>query len=103
VGLTFVGLGHAMAFTSLTALLQRIVSDDFRGRVFSMHTLAHLGSRPLTALVAGALATTIGVVATIGTFLIAVPFGVTATLATMQARRQVIDRSDDAHHDVSPV
>jgi MFS family permease len=83
-GVALIGLGHGLAFTSSTAFLQGITSDRFRGRVVSIHTLAHLGSRPITALFGGILATGFGAVGALVACLVLVPLGVAASV---QARR----------------
>ncbi len=84
LGLSVIGVGHALAFTSSTAFLQETVSDEFRGRVLSIHTLAHLGSRPATALLGGIIAATFGAVGALLACLILVPLGV---VASIEARR----------------
>ncbi|HEX5827447.1 MAG TPA: MFS transporter [Candidatus Limnocylindrales bacterium] len=55
------GIGYSLAFTVFTARLQDESEDAYRGRVMSVHTLSHLGMRPFNALIAGALATALGV------------------------------------------
>lgn len=55
------GFGYSQTFTVLTARLQDESSDAYRGRVMSLHTMAHLGLRPFTAFAAGALAAALGI------------------------------------------
>jgi MFS family permease len=54
------GLGFAFCFPVLTGLLQGDVPDGMRGRVMSLHTVAHLGNRPFAALAAGSIANVAG-------------------------------------------
>ncbi len=61
VGFAAMGAGFLLALTSLTALLQRRVREDVRGRVMALWTVAFLGTRPLAALVDGAAADAFGV------------------------------------------
>jgi MFS family permease len=56
-----VGLGFSLCFPYLTSSLQMGVTDDMRGRVMSVHQVAHLGNRPFTALIAGAIAAVFGI------------------------------------------
>lgn len=56
-GALIAGIGFAVVFTHLTARLLEVPSDDMRGRVMSLHTVANLGLRPVTAVVAGLGAT----------------------------------------------
>jgi hypothetical protein len=41
----------------LSAQLQHMSTEEFRGRVMSLFSMAHLGIRPIFSLTAGALAT----------------------------------------------
>ena len=52
-----IGIGFSLSTPLLSASLQNLAPDDFRSRVMSAFSIAHLGLRPLFALVAGALAT----------------------------------------------
>ncbi|MGH8932439.1 MAG: MFS transporter [Egibacteraceae bacterium] len=56
VSLAVAGSGYLFATTALTTLLQQRVPEDLRGRVMALWTIAFLGSRPLAALIDGALA-----------------------------------------------
>ncbi|MDA3624086.1 MFS transporter [Saccharopolyspora sp. WRP15-2] len=52
----FAGAGMSVALTSLTTLLQVAVPDSLRGRVMSLWLACFVGSRPIAALLNGALA-----------------------------------------------
>ena len=56
VGAVPIGIGFALNIPVLSAGLQVLSSDDFRGRVMSMFSMVHLGLRPIFSLLAGALA-----------------------------------------------
>jgi MFS family permease len=59
-GALLTGLAFALSFTLLTTLIQDVVPDALRGRVMAIHMLAHLGTRPFVALVAGTAAAIAG-------------------------------------------
>lgn len=85
------GVGYSLAFTTLTAELQESADEEFRGRVLSLHTLAHLGMRPFNAIAAGALASTLGVHAA---FIVLGMLGPLALVAIIVARREAgLERS----------
>jgi MFS family permease len=52
-----IGIGFSLSTPFLSASLQHLSPDEFRSRVMSAFSMAHLGLRPLFALLAGALAT----------------------------------------------
>jgi MFS family permease len=52
-----IGLGFSLNIPVLSAQLQNMSAEEFRGRVMSLFSMAHLGIRPLFSLTAGALAT----------------------------------------------
>jgi MFS family permease len=54
-----IGLGFALNIPVLSAQLQQLSPEDFRGRVMSMFSMVHLGLRPAFSLAAGALASVI--------------------------------------------
>jgi MFS family permease len=54
-----IGFGFALLIPLLTAGLQELSTDAFRGRVMSAFSMAHLGVRPGWALLAGGIATLI--------------------------------------------
>lgn len=55
------GAGFVLGLTSFTTLLQQATPDELRGRVMALWTMAFLGSRPLAAVIDGAVADSIGV------------------------------------------
>jgi MFS family permease len=50
------GIGYLAASTTWTTALQEEVEDRMRGRIMGLWTIAFLGSRPLAALIDGAVA-----------------------------------------------
>ncbi|MDP4291556.1 MAG: MFS transporter, partial [Bacteroidota bacterium] len=56
-----VGLGMLLQMTSCNTILQTIVDDDKRGRVMSFYAMAFAGTAPFGSLMAGGLASRIGV------------------------------------------
>lgn len=66
MALTAVTAGMIMAFlATCNSTIQALVPDYLRGRIMSLYTLALIGSGPLNALLAGALATGVGAPLTI--------------------------------------
>jgi len=63
-----IGLGFSLNIPVLSAQLQNMSTDEFRGRVMSLFSMAHLGIRPLFSLTAGALATVINARAALALF-----------------------------------
>jgi MFS family permease len=55
------GLGMMVQMASSNMILQTISDDDKRGRVMSFYAMAFMGMAPFGSLLAGSLATTIGV------------------------------------------
>ncbi|WP_116947637.1 MFS transporter [Jiangella endophytica] len=55
-----IGVGFSLSIPLLSAALQMVSPDEFRSRVMAVFTMAHLGLRPVFALVAGTLATAFG-------------------------------------------
>lgn len=51
-----IGIGFSLSTPLLSAALQNSSPDEYRSRVMSAFSMAHLGMRPVFALVAGALA-----------------------------------------------
>lgn len=82
------GAGFLLGLTSFTALLQRRVDEELRGRVMALWTVAFLGTRPVAALVDGGAADLLGVRAAF-----VVPVAV-ALIAAAVARR--VDRGPRA-------
>jgi hypothetical protein len=79
-GALFVGIGFSLAFTQMTALLQIASPEDLRGRVMAIHTLFHLGLRPLWALLVGSLAAIGGARVAILAFALLAPIGLVGAL-----------------------
>jgi len=65
-----IGFGFALNIPVLSATLQVLSPEDFRGRVMSMFSTVHLGLRPLFSLTAGALATVINVRYAVALFIV---------------------------------
>jgi MFS family permease len=63
--LALAGFGMMANMAASNTILQTIVDDDKRGRVMSLYTIAFIGMAPIGSLVAGALASRIGVTFTI--------------------------------------
>jgi len=55
------GFGIMVQMASSNTILQTIVDDDKRGRVMSFYTMAFMGMAPLGSLLAGGMATRLGV------------------------------------------
>lgn len=60
VAVVLIGFGFSLCFPILTGTLQLEVPDALRGRIMAFHQTAHLGNRPITALVFGAIAMIVG-------------------------------------------
>lgn len=58
--LAVAGFGYLSGQTRATTLLQFRVSDEQRGRIMALWSVAFLGSRPIASLLDGALASAIG-------------------------------------------
>jgi MFS family permease len=63
-----IGIGFSLSTPLLSAALQHLSPDDYRSRVMSAFSMAHLGLRPLFALAAGALATVLSTQWALGAF-----------------------------------
>ena len=74
-GVAAIGLGFSFCFPIVTGALQTEVPDAIRGRLMSVHQMAHLGNRPFAALAAGAIAATFGLAAACIAGLALVPLG----------------------------
>jgi MFS family permease len=64
--LVVVGMGSMLVASSTNTVIQTIVEDHMRARVVSIYMMAFLGVSPLGALIAGALAESIGAPAALG-------------------------------------
>jgi MFS family permease len=82
IGVGAIGMGFSFCFPIVTGALQTEVPDGIRGRLMSIHQMAHLGNRPFTALAAGAIAATFGVPAACIAGLALVPVGLIAVRNT---------------------
>lgn len=76
-----IGCGFSFCFPVLTSTLQTEVPDAVRGRLMSIHQMAHLGNRPFAALAAGAIAATAGVPAACLAAMVLAPIGLVAVRA----------------------
>jgi len=63
--LSLIGFGMMFQMAATNTVLQTLVEEDKRGRVMSIYTMCFLGMMPLGSLISGALATVVGVPATI--------------------------------------
>jgi MFS family permease len=61
IALTLTGFGSMTVMSSSNTILQTIVDEDKRGRVMSFFTMAFMGMTPFGSLLAGSLASSIGV------------------------------------------
>ena len=78
VGVFAIGTGFSFCFPIVTGVLQTEVPDALRGRLMSIHQMAHLGNRPFAALAAGTIAATFGLPAACIAGLALVPLGLIA-------------------------
>ncbi len=65
LSITLAGFGAMAMIASSNTIVQTIVEDGMRGRVMSLFVMSFMGMTPLGSLAAGALAETIGIVATL--------------------------------------
>lgn len=93
VAVGLVGFGFSLCFPVLTGTLQVEVPDEVRGRIMAFHQTAHLGNRPITALLIGALATAVGAQHTVAVGAILAPLGL---LAVRRAWRLLAERPVEA-------
>ena len=77
--LAIAGFGYLIGQTSATTQLQLSVSDEERGRVMALWSIAFLGTRPIAALIDGGLAAGVG--PRIATILMAIPTAGAVVLA----------------------
>jgi hypothetical protein len=91
-GALLVGVGFSLSFTQMTAMLQLGSPDELRGRVMAIHTLSHLGMRPVWALTVGSAATLAGGRVAILLFLVLVPIGLLG--ARLASRREDLDAGE---------
>lgn len=86
-----IGCGFSFCFPVLTSTLQTEVPDAMRGRLMSIHQMAHLGSRPFAALAAGAIAAIAGVPAACLAAMILAPIGLVAVRAAWRGLDRRVD------------
>jgi len=79
------GLGFLTSTTTLVTGLQEEVAEAMRGRIMGIWTLCALGSRPIAALIDGAIADLAG--PRVAVFVIALPLLFTAILVMPRLRR----------------
>ena len=84
VAVGLVGFGFSLCFPVLTGTLQAEVPDAVRGRVMAIHQMAHLGNRPVTALLAAGLATLFGAQPAVIAGVVLAPIGLVAARAAWQ-------------------
>lgn len=60
-----IGFGMILNMASSNTMLQTLSEDNFRGRVMSFYTMAFMGTAPFGSLLAGSMASSIGVANTI--------------------------------------
>jgi predicted MFS family arabinose efflux permease len=65
IPLPFIGMGMIMFLSTANTLIQTRISDEYRGRIMGMWTFVFGGSAPVGAIIAGAVAEKLGVLATI--------------------------------------
>ena len=78
LGMALIGFGFSLCFPVLTATLQEETPDLLRGRVMAFHQMAHLGNRPFTALVVGAVAAATTITGGVLAGLMLAPIGLVA-------------------------
>jgi hypothetical protein len=81
IGVGAIGLGFSFCFPIVTGALQTEVPDAIRGRLMSIHQMAHLGNRPFAALAAGAIAASFGLTVACAAGLALVPLGLLSVRA----------------------
>jgi MFS family permease len=79
VAVAFVGFGFSLCFPVLTGALQLELPDAVRGRIMAFHQTAHLGNRPITAVIVGVLATTLGAQPAVAVGAVLAPLGIVAS------------------------
>jgi MFS family permease len=86
-----IGCGFSFCFPVLTGTLQTEVPDAVRGRLMSIHQMAHLGNRPFAALATGALTAGFGVPAACLAGLVLAPIGLLAVRAAWRSLDRRVD------------
>jgi predicted MFS family arabinose efflux permease len=83
--LMFGGAGYLVASTAWTTALQEEVEDRMRGRIMGLWTLAFLGTRPIAALIDGAVADLAG--PRVAVLVILIPLVLVTLLGVPRLRR----------------
>jgi MFS family permease len=95
--LALAGVAFLGAITSVTTRMQQGIAEDIRGRVMALWGVAFLGSRPVAALINGAIADAAGPrVAAV----LAAAVALIGALVLSRSRRTL--NGDDAHEAVPP-
>lgn len=63
-----IGMGFSLSIPLLSATMQELAPDDYRSRVMSVFAMAHLGFRPVFALIAGGVASVLSAQVALATF-----------------------------------
>jgi MFS family permease len=79
IAVAFVGFGFSLCFPVLTGALQLELPDGVRGRIMAFHQTAHLGNRPITAVIVGVLATAFGAQPAVAAGAVLAPVGILAS------------------------
>jgi MFS family permease len=87
-GFSTTGVGFVLALTSFTAVLQRRLPDELRGRVMALWSVAFLGNRPIAAVIDGAAADLAG---PRWALLVGIAVAVSGTVIAVRVRRRVAD------------
>ena len=85
VGAAALGVGYGVTFATATGSIQATVPDALRGRVMSIHTLVHLGTRPLFTPVAGFVGGVAGLAAAMSGFVLLIPVAIAVVLRDADA------------------
>lgn len=85
-GAVLIGTGFATIIPLLSAVMQERSPDELRGRVMAAFAMAHLGLRPLSALIAGGLASLVGPRVALTVFVVSALAG----LATLRGGAHVL-------------
>jgi MFS family permease len=89
VAAALTGTGFAAIIPLLSAVMQERSPDALRGRVMAAFAMAHLGLRPLSALLAGGMASLVGPQLTLSSFVVSAVAG----LVTLRGGTSVIPPS----------
>ena len=96
VAVSLVGFGFSLCFPVLTGALQLELPDGVRGRIMAVHQTAHLGNRPITAVIVGVLATAVGAQPAVAAGAVLAPVGI---IASRRAWRLLASRRRESEAD----